>query len=165
MEEPTKETTGMTQTTTSTTVMMDFSLPAPPFRYTNAQKNHSLIHPTLPQQPPPFEARTTVTSIHQEDENNLQQPLSLSCPRKEEENDDNDDCDDSSFFFIVCADTQLGMTHDNRDWQEEIDYSKQAIQYMNQMDPPPLFCCVCGMYKQASKQPTNKTTTKNEGQR
>jgi hypothetical protein len=145
---------------------MDFSSP-PPFRYTNAQKNHTLIHPTLPQ---PFESMTTTarttTMIHQRNEGgdseaaNNQHLSSLSDPRKQ---NDVDDDDDDQFSFIVCADTQLGMTNDNREWQEEIAYSKQAIAYMNQMDPPPLFCCVCGMYKLKSSTHHRSSTTTTTG--
>jgi len=46
--------------------------------------------------------------------------------------------------FVVCADTQFGMTTMNRDWEAEKEYSARAIEFLNKMDPPPLFCCVCG---------------------
>lgn len=46
--------------------------------------------------------------------------------------------------FVVCADTQFGMTSMNREWQTELEYSRQAIQAINELQPRPLFCCVCG---------------------
>lgn len=46
------------------------------------------------------------------------------------------------FTFAVCADTQFGMTSRNREWETEMEYSKQAIRYLNEVKP--LFCCVCG---------------------
>lgn len=46
------------------------------------------------------------------------------------------------FTLAVCADTQFGMTSRNREWETEMEYSKQAIRYLNEVKP--LFCCVCG---------------------
>jgi hypothetical protein len=147
MKEPIQgETAEVAQTeSTRAAVVMDFSSP-PPFRYTNAQKNHTLIHPSLPQ---PSLVETTVTTAeakkyHKHSPSPIRKQHAEKDVQEEEEDVDND-ADESSFFFIVCADTQLGMTRDNRDWQEEIAYSRQAVTYMNQMDPAPLFCCVCGM--------------------
>jgi serine/threonine-protein phosphatase CPPED1 len=49
-----------------------------------------------------------------------------------------------SFSFVVCADTQIGMISDNKEWETELEYSRIAIQYINNLQPRPLFCCVCG---------------------
>lgn len=46
--------------------------------------------------------------------------------------------------FVVCADTQFGMTNMNQDWELEKEYSRKAVQVINDMEPRPLFCCVCG---------------------
>ena len=58
--------------------------------------------------------------------------------------DDSPSSAPSDFSFVVCADTQIGMTSLNKEWQTELDYSKQAIQTINTLQPRPSFCCVCG---------------------
>lgn len=50
----------------------------------------------------------------------------------------------SSHRFVVCADTQFGITKHNVDWDAEIEYSNQAIDLINEMDPRPAFVCMCG---------------------
>jgi hypothetical protein len=52
--------------------------------------------------------------------------------------------DASDFSFVVCADTQIGMTSHNQEWEAELHYSRRAIQAINALEPRPLFCCVCG---------------------
>ena len=54
------------------------------------------------------------------------------------------DADDKDVTFVVCADTQIGMTSLNKEWKTELEYSQQAIQAINVLEPRPLFCCVCG---------------------
>lgn len=54
--------------------------------------------------------------------------------------DDNDD----AYNFVICADPQFGMRDQNLSTQYEADYSRRAVQYLNQLRPRPLFCCVCG---------------------
>jgi serine/threonine-protein phosphatase CPPED1 len=92
-------------------------------RFHNAQVNRSIIHPLLCQ--PPSKANVSTDHIQPEI---LQfvQPTTL------------------SHTFVVAADTQLGMTNENRDWEVEIEYSRQAIQRINALQPRPLFCCICG---------------------
>lgn len=46
--------------------------------------------------------------------------------------------------FVICADTQYGMITDNEEWEMELEYSRKAVQFMNGMNPRPIFCCVCG---------------------
>jgi serine/threonine-protein phosphatase CPPED1 len=71
-------------------------------------------------------------SIHSQDSSSLQlQSMALSSSS-------------SSFSFVVCADTQLGMFSENKEWETELEYSRIAIQYINALHPRPLFCCVCG---------------------
>jgi predicted MPP superfamily phosphohydrolase len=48
------------------------------------------------------------------------------------------------FTFIVCADTQIGIASQNREWETELAYSRDAIRLLNNLQPRPLFCCVCG---------------------
>ena len=50
----------------------------------------------------------------------------------------------SSHRFIVCADTQFGITKNNRNWDAEVEYSRQAVDLINSMNPLPSFVCVCG---------------------
>jgi hypothetical protein len=46
--------------------------------------------------------------------------------------------------FVVCSDTQIGMTSGNKEWETELAYSRQAIKMINELEPRPLFCCMCG---------------------
>jgi hypothetical protein len=50
----------------------------------------------------------------------------------------------SPLQFVVCADTQFGMTNSNAEWEIEKDYSRKAVAFINELEPRPLFCCVCG---------------------
>jgi hypothetical protein len=49
-----------------------------------------------------------------------------------------------SHIFVVCADTQFGMTNQNETWEAEKAYSVAAVQTINNLEPRPLFCCICG---------------------
>ncbi|KAL7558158.1 hypothetical protein ACA910_016213 [Epithemia clementina (nom. ined.)] len=103
--------------TTSTTKQSEIP------RFSNAQKDRSFYHPLFPQ------------------------------PNRHNSNNDYDgsssmitttDPPHETYCFVVAADTQLGMTHGNTDWEKEKEYSRAAVEYMNQMNKRPLFCCVCG---------------------
>lgn len=48
------------------------------------------------------------------------------------------------FSFVVCADTQLGMTNANREWETELVYARHAVKQINALQPRPAFCCCCG---------------------
>ena len=79
----------------------------------------------------------------------LPQPTSKPSPDQKE-------CRDHSHVlepahtFVVAADTQFGMLDRNRppkgDWEclSEVEYSRRAIECINNLSPRPLFCCVCG---------------------
>ena len=98
-------------------------------RFREAQKNRTLVHPTLPQPRPPAEDASTVNEKMANDETppNLQLLSS------------------ASHTFVVAADTQLGMANQNcGNWDSEIAYSQQAVRAINGLHPRPLFCCVCG---------------------
>jgi hypothetical protein len=84
------------------------------FRFTNSQKDRTLIHPSLPQ--PEHEQQKV--------------------PPKETQH--------NSHSFVVCADTQFGMTERNVSWEKEMEYSVAAVDAINNLQTRPLFCCVCG---------------------
>jgi 3',5'-cyclic AMP phosphodiesterase CpdA len=46
------------------------------------------------------------------------------------------------FSFVVCADTQLGMSSRNVEWETELAYARRAVQQINAQRP--LFCVCCG---------------------
>jgi serine/threonine-protein phosphatase CPPED1 len=85
-----------------------------PPRFHQAQVNRSLVHPTLPQPPTVKDAAAS------------SQPVT------------------ATHSFVVAADTQFGMTNENQSWEVEVQYSRAAVRALNAMEPPPLFCCVCG---------------------
>ena len=88
-------------------------------RYNNSQRNRALIHPLLPQP-------STENAREEADEKSEVRQHT------------------SSHRFVVCADTQIGMTSKNKEWETELAYSRKAIQLINSLQPRPLFCCCCG---------------------
>ena len=46
--------------------------------------------------------------------------------------------------FVVCADSQLGMTTLNQEWETELAYCREVVKQINAIEPRPTFCCVCG---------------------
>jgi serine/threonine-protein phosphatase CPPED1 len=48
------------------------------------------------------------------------------------------------FTFVIGADTQLGINSRNKEWQTEIEYSKQAVKHINALKPRPAFVTMCG---------------------
>eukprot|EP00592_Proboscia_alata_P005477 CAMPEP_0194382300 /NCGR_PEP_ID=MMETSP0174-20130528/59506_1 /TAXON_ID=216777 /ORGANISM="Proboscia alata, Strain PI-D3" /LENGTH=505 /DNA_ID=CAMNT_0039167491 /DNA_START=198 /DNA_END=1715 /DNA_ORIENTATION=+ len=46
--------------------------------------------------------------------------------------------------FVICADSQIGMTSRNQEWETELEYCRDAIEKINSLDPKPSFACVCG---------------------
>ena len=86
------------------------------FRFRNAQQGRTFRRPLLPQ-----------------DKHAVQDRLYLTAP----------------FTFVVAADTQFGMMDQNKKINgessyAEIEYSRKAIAAINQLNPRPLFCCICG---------------------
>jgi len=49
-----------------------------------------------------------------------------------------------SYSFVVCADTQIGMYSQNKEWETELAYSRQAVELINSLNPRPLWCIMCG---------------------
>jgi hypothetical protein len=84
-------------------------------RYSDSQNDRSLVHPLLPQ-----------PSHNGNDEKSESVKHS------------------PSHCFVVCADTQIGMTSGNKEWETELAYSREAIKMINNLNPRPLFCCMCG---------------------
>jgi hypothetical protein len=109
-----------------------------PQRYEQAQRNRTLIHPRLPQ-PPMYndkkEGTTTTTTSP-----------SSSPPTSEEQTNATTTTTTTTtgHSFVVCADTQLGMYSGCEEWETELAYSRQAIHVINQIEPRPAFCCMCG---------------------
>lgn len=99
------------QTTTETSSHAPSPSPSA-FRFTNSQKDRTLIHPTLPQ---PEHEQLKVHGKSNE-----------------------------GHSFVVVADTQFGMTERNVSWETEMVYSVTAVDAINNLQPRPLFCCVCG---------------------
>lgn len=96
----------------------------------NIQRNRTLNHPSLPQ--PIFEER--IDSLDGSANQNINDHNTKSELYQHTE----------THFFVVCADTQLGMTSKNREWQTELAYSAQAIKAINALNPAPSFVCICG---------------------
>lgn len=101
-------------------------------RFAALQKNRTLIHPKLPQK--------DGSNGHHQDRDHAD---TLPAP-------DNNSTDpssansSSSFSFVVTADTQFGMLKNNVDWEDEMKWSRRAVQQINALHPRPLFCIVCG---------------------
>lgn len=92
--------------------------------FRTVQRNRTVVHPRLDQ------------SRHH--------PDSASQERIDPPGSDTDDNDEHMHTFVVCADTQLGMTNMNRNWDVEMEHSRRAVDLINRLEPRPLFCCVCG---------------------
>ena len=86
-------------------------------RFRDAQHHRTLWHPLLPQP----------------DNNNNDEPSHSS-----------NEPSQSQHTFVVAADTQFGMATQNEQWESEMEMSRQAVQILNQLEPRPLFCCMCG---------------------
>jgi hypothetical protein len=103
-----------------------------PQRYERAQRNRTLIHPRLPQPPSDNEKeRTTTTTTTTPSSTSTSEEVTNATAT-------------TGHSFVVCADTQLGMYSGCLEWETELEYSRQAIQVINQIEPRPAFCCMCG---------------------
>ena len=54
------------------------------------------------------------------------------------------ECHSTTHTFVVCADSQLGMTSLNEEWETELDYCRKAVDKINSLQPRPKFVSVCG---------------------
>jgi serine/threonine-protein phosphatase CPPED1 len=50
----------------------------------------------------------------------------------------------SRFTFVIGADTQLGISSGCREWEYELEYSRRAVNFINQLTPKPVFVSLCG---------------------
>jgi hypothetical protein len=91
-------------------------------RFNQLQNGRTLIHPILPQ---PINQHM----VSEESQNVLVNENKAPA---------------TPYTFVICSDTQIGMTSGNREWETELEYSRQAIAYINNLVPRPLFCCMCG---------------------
>lgn len=46
--------------------------------------------------------------------------------------------------FVILADTQIGMTSLNQEWETELSYFRQAVKKINELQPRPKFVSACG---------------------
>jgi hypothetical protein len=54
------------------------------------------------------------------------------------------ECQSNRHTFVVLADSQLGMTSLNVEWETELHYCRMAVDRINALQPRPRFVCVCG---------------------
>jgi 3',5'-cyclic AMP phosphodiesterase CpdA len=93
--------------------------------FRDRQKGRTLHHPKLPQDE---------TFLRSDNNNRID----------ERSQNDSTRSRSSSYSFVVCADTQLGMTNANTEWETELAYARLAVQQINQLPERPAFCCCCG---------------------
>uniref|UniRef100_A0A7S2R502 Calcineurin-like phosphoesterase domain-containing protein n=1 Tax=Eucampia antarctica TaxID=49252 RepID=A0A7S2R502_9STRA len=72
------------------------------------------------------------------------QAKSFSISKATPENATELEANTQSHTFVVCADPQLGMTNQNREWDTEKEYCRAAVRKINALRPRPKFACVCG---------------------
>lgn len=101
------------------------------YRYANAQVDHTLKHPTLPQ---PKDDNEEAAEDDASSEESPPNEMKRTRP---------------SHRFVICADTQFGILMDgyamtNPNWDKEIGMSRQTVEEINALDPAPLFVSVCG---------------------
>jgi hypothetical protein len=112
-------------------------------RFKDAQVNRTLIHPKLPQ------------PTEKDDELLYCLPCEQQSDKIKDEDDDDDDQKDTntkteeevtaqSHSFVICADSQLGMTSLNLEWETELNNCRKAVTKINTLQPRPKFVCMCG---------------------
>ena len=98
-------------------------------KFDRSHVGRTLVHPKLSQQRNPLSGDEGRNSSNDDGQKTLATASSTSSTKHR---------------FVICADTQYGMITDNEEWETEKEYSRNAIQFMNGMNPRPIFCCVCG---------------------
>jgi serine/threonine-protein phosphatase CPPED1 len=93
-------------------------------RFQNSQKNRTLLHPNLPQ-PTNEDSYEQVESIS----GIVTTEMDVTEPRHS---------------FVICADSQLGMTSLNLEWETELNYCRLAVEKINTLQPRPKFVSMCG---------------------
>lgn len=92
-------------------------------RYQEAQRNRSLFHPNLPQP----------SQVHGDTDRDKVK----TCPTEF-------DVTRPQHSFVICADSQLGITSLNLEWETELNYCRQAVEKINSLQPRPQFVTMCG---------------------
>jgi hypothetical protein len=114
------------------------------FRYRSIQKGRTLIHPALRQPSRHEEAAIFAQMKHNcgstvlQGEDTTTTCAETYCSSSEIESSRH------HYTFVVCADTQIGMSSQNKEWETELQYSREAILKINAMEPKPLFVSICG---------------------
>lgn len=111
--------------------------------FRDRQKGRTLHHPKLPQDDDELFNSENRNSSNQSD----QEPIRSTTATTNNSNSSstpNGSDKNSSYSFVVCADTQLGMTNANVEWETELAYARLAVEQINRLSPRPAFCCCCG---------------------
>jgi hypothetical protein len=114
------------------------------FRYRSAQKDHTLIHPALRQPTQGEETARRHAKAKQNADTRLQKENEQNPGAKNLRINSEIESSRRHYSFIVCADTQIGMTSQNKEWETELQYSREAIIKINATEPKPLFVSICG---------------------
>ena len=104
--------------------------------FSKGQRNRTLIHPVLPQ-PSKEEEKSHLNNLIN-NEKTVNNNNYFNMPKSEMTRYA------ESYSFVVCADTQLGMTNMNQDWNIELDNTRKAVQLINSLENKPSFCVCCG---------------------
>ena len=102
-------------------------------RFRDAQRHRTLWHPRLPQPDVPDPAATATSH------GAATAAATANCTTTT-----TTEPTQSQHTFIVAADTQLGMAEQNERWESEMALSRRTVDILNQLQPRPLFCCMCG---------------------
>ena len=106
-------------------------------RFQNAQKHRTLIHPNLPQ--PTEDDEIHFLNKHGRASSSISSSNNSTTIRQTEL-----DVTQPQHSFVICADSQLGMTSLNLEWETELTYCRQAIEKINELQPRPKFVSICG---------------------
>ena len=132
-------------------------------RFKEAQSNRTLKHSLLPQPTENEEFQHEKRLAHIEDSKDSfveafcrpctpsqsDEPAELVNEHAHEHDHEHDtyteiECHSERHTFVVCADSQLGMTSLNKEWETELHYCRLAVEKINSMQPRPKFVCICG---------------------
>ncbi len=137
-------------------------------RFKGAQRNRTLIHPNLRQPTAEEESKheLKIASFPRDSEDSLTEQLNspVLCMSCTPDNDTTDvdmdppdlsserinvppseiECHSDRHTFVICADSQLGMTSLNAEWETELHYCRKAVDRINALEPRPRFVSMCG---------------------
>jgi len=107
-------------------------------RFATSQRNRTLIHTKLVQ-PTKDDEERHIHSLSVDVGSHIESSASANFVTGTEM-----DHHTPSHTFVVCADTQLGSTSLNDEWETELEYSRLAVDRINNLTPRPKYVCVCG---------------------